>query len=314
GVIGYFMGTRSRTRHLRTLVDEADVILFVGDRTNQNGTDSWTLFPKGARYIHIDVDGQEVGRNYEALRLVGDAKLTLEHLTRVLEARGTAKRRSARAAVEARIASARKAFSDEAGAFLQSDAAPIRPERIMHELDRMLDADTVVVSDASYSPIWVANYLTARRPGMRFLAGRGLAGLGWGFPAAVGAKLAAGDSNVFCITGDGGFAHVWSELETAKRMGVKVTVIVLNNQILGYQWHAEDVLYGGHTDACQLSPVDHAAIARACGCEGVRVERAGDFAVALDRAVKSPVTTVIDVITDPKAYPPITLYEGKIAY
>jgi len=314
GVIGYFMGTRSRTRHLRSLVDEADVILFVGDRTNQNGTDSWTLFPKTARYIHIDVDGQEVGRNYEALRLVGDAKLTLEHLTRALETKSAAKRKSARAAVEARIASAHKAFSGEAGAFLQSDAVPIRPERVMHELDRMLDADTVVVSDASYSPIWVANYLTARRPGMRFLAGRGLAGLGWGFPAAVGAKLAAGRSNVFCITGDGGFAHVWSELETAKRMGVKITVIVLNNQILGYQWHAEDVLYGGHTDACQLSPVDHAAIARACGCEGLRVERPGDFAAALDRAMKSPVTTVIDVVTDPKAYPPITLYEGRIQY
>jgi acetolactate synthase-1/2/3 large subunit len=314
GVIGYFMGTRSRTRHLRTLVDEADVILFVGDRTNQNGTDSWTLFPKHARYIHIDVDGQEVGRNYEALRLVGDAKLTLEHLTRAVEARSAGKRKSARAAVEARIASAHQAFAEEAKAFLQSDAAPIRPERVMHELDRVLTADSVVVSDASYSPIWAANYLTCRRPGMRFLAGRGLAGLGWGFPAAVGAKLAAGNNDVFCITGDGGFAHVWSELETAKRMGVKISVIVLNNQVLGYQWHAEDVLYGGHTDACQLSPVDHAAIARACGCEGLRVERAGDVAAALERAMKSPVTTVIDIVTDPQAYPPITLYEGKIRY
>ena len=312
GVIGYFMGTRSRTRHLRTLVDEADVILFVGDRTNQNGTDSWTLFPKNARYIHIDVDGQEVGRNYEALRLVGDAKLTLEHLARAIEAKGSAKRK--RGAIEARIAAARASFAAEAGSHMQSDAAPVRPERVMSELDRVLTADSVVVSDASYSPIWAANYLTSRRPGMRFLAGRGLAGLGWGFPAAIGAKLAAGDNDVFCITGDGGFAHVWSELETAKRMGVKITVIVLNNQILGYQWHAEDVLYGGHTDACQLSPVDHAAIARACGCEGIRVERAGDFAAALERAMKSPVTTVIDVITDPQAYPPITLYEGRIKY
>jgi acetolactate synthase-1/2/3 large subunit len=97
-------------------------------------------------------------------------------------------------------------------------------------------------------------------------------------------------------------------------MGVKVVVIVLNNQILCDQWQAEDVLYGGHTDACQLSPVDHAAIARACGCEGLRVERAGDVAAALERAMKSPVTTVIDIVTDPQAYPPITLYEGKIRY
>jgi acetolactate synthase-1/2/3 large subunit len=168
-----------------------------------------------------------------------------------------------------------------------------------------------VVSDASYSPIWAANYLTSQRAGMRFLAGRGLAGLGWGLPAAIGAKLAAPRSDVFCISGDGGFAHVWSELETAKRMGVKVTLIVLNNQILGYQWHAEDVLYGGHTDACQLSPVDHAAIANACGCLGIRVENPADFSRALESAMRSDVTTVIDVITDPSAYPPITLFEGK---
>jgi acetolactate synthase-1/2/3 large subunit len=73
GVVGYFMGTRGRARHLRPMVEEADVILLIGNRTNQNGTDSWSLYPKDARYIHLDVDGGEVGRNYEALRLVGDA-------------------------------------------------------------------------------------------------------------------------------------------------------------------------------------------------------------------------------------------------
>jgi acetolactate synthase-1/2/3 large subunit len=184
---------------------------------------------------------------------------------------------------------------------------------MMRELAAVLTADALVVSDASYSPIWAANYLTAQRAGQRFLAGRGLAGLGWGFPAAIGAKVAHPDRPVFCISGDGGFAHVWSELETAKRMGVAVTVIVLNNQILGYQWHAEDVLYGGHTDACQLAPVDHAAIARACGCEGIRVEDASGIAPALERAMRSSVTTVIDVMIDPKAYPPITMFDGKMA-
>ena len=312
GVVGYFMGTRGRAKHLRALIDQADVILFVGTRTNQNGTDSWTLFPKTARYIHIDVDGQEIGRNYEALRLVGDAKLTLEQLARALSGQDLSKRKQARPQVEQDIAAGRMAFQKEAETYSASAAMPIRPERLMQELNHVLKPDSVVVSDASYSSIWAANYLTAQRAGMRFLAGRGLAGLGWGLPAAIGAKLAAPDSEVFCIAGDGGFAHVWSELETAKRTGVKVTVIVLNNQILGYQWHAEDVLYGGHTDACQLDPVDHAAIANACGCLGIRVENPADFARALESAMKSDVTTVIDVITDPRAYPPITLFEGKM--
>jgi len=238
GVIGYFMGTRGVARHLRGLVDEADVILLIGNRTNQNGTDSWTLFPPTAKYIHIDIDSQEIGRNYEALRLAGDAKLTLAALDAALARQDLSKRREGRAAVEQRIAAARRSFMAEAQTMMHSDAVPIRPERLMLELGKVLQPDSVVVSDASYAPIWAANYLIAQRAGMRFLAGRGLAGLGWGLPAAIGAKLAVAEREVFCITGDGGFAHVWSELETARRLDIKVIVIVLNNQILAYQSHA----------------------------------------------------------------------------
>ena len=314
GVIGYFMGMRGMARHMRALLEQADCVLFVGDRTNQNGTDSWTLFPKSARYIHIDIDGQEVGRNYEALRLVGDARLTLAALNEAMARLDLGRRRAARSEVEQKIATGKKLFQDEARGMLNSAAAPIRPERLMHDLNDLTTPDTLIVTDASYSSIWAMNYLTARRAGQRFLTGRGLAGLGWGFPAAMGAKIAHPSREVVCIAGDGGFAHMWSELETAARMKVKNTIIILNNQILGYQWHAEDALYGNHTDACQLSPVDHAAIARACGCEGARIENPADFKPALERALRSSVTTVLDVIIDPQAYPPITLYEGKLGY
>jgi acetolactate synthase-1/2/3 large subunit len=314
GVIGYFMGTRSATKGLRRLVSDADVILFVGDRTNQNGTDSWTLFPPSAAYVHIDIDGQEVGRNYEAMRLVGDAKLTLAALADALRALDLSARARNRGALEATIAEGRGLFVEEAREVMNSGLVPVRPERLMRDLNHVLTPDTIVVSDASYSAIWTANYLVAQAAGMRFLSGRGLAGLGWGLPAAIGAKLAAPQQPVVCIAGDGGFAHMWAELESAKRLGVTVVVIVLNNQILGYQWHAEDVLYGGHTDAVALGPVDHAAIARACGCEGIRIEQAADFQGALGRALKSQVTTVIDVLIDPKAYPPITLFEGKMGF
>jgi acetolactate synthase I/II/III large subunit len=312
GVIGYFMGTRGMARHMRALVDRADCVLFVGDRTNQNGTDSWTLFPKSARYIHIDIDSMEVGRNYEALRLVGDAKVTLNALSDAMACLDLTVRQAARGEVEQKIAAGKKAFQTEAHAMLNSDATPIRPERLMNDLQSVMTSDVQIVTDASYSSIWAMNYLTVAYAGQRFLTGRGLAGLGWGFPAAIGAKIAHPSHEVICITGDGAFAHMWSELETAVRMKIKVILIVLNNQILGYQWHAEEVIYGNHTDACQFAPVDHAAIARACGCEGVRIEKPGDFKPALERALRSPGTTLLDVMIDPKAYPPITLYEGKI--
>ncbi|TCL06793.1 acetolactate synthase catalytic subunit [Sodalis ligni] len=311
GVVGYFMGTRGRTRHLREMVTQADVILLVGNRTNQNGTDSWDLYPRDARYIHLDIDSAEVGRNYDALRLVGDARLTLAALSAALARRDLGTRRSARASVAAKIAAGHESWLAEVNNTLDLDARPIRPERVMREVDSLLTPETVVVSDASYSSIWVANFLKARAAGARFITPRGLAGLGWGFPYAIGAKVARPDAPVFALVGDGGFAHVWSELETAHRMGVHVVLVVLNNQILGYEKHAEKALFGDYSDACDFSPVDHAAIARACGCEGVRVENPRDLLPALKEAFGRGNTTVIDVITEQRAYPPVTAFESQ---
>jgi acetolactate synthase-1/2/3 large subunit len=312
GVVGYFMGTGGMAKFQRPLVETADVILLAGTRMNQNGTDSWTLFPRGATYIHIDIDGLEVGRNYEAVRLVGDAKLTLAALTDALVRRDLSVRQSVRPALEARVAEGRTSHQAEARPLLTSPARPVRPERLMAELSRRLTDDSIVVADASYASIWIANYLPARRAGMRFLTPRGMAGLGWGLPMALGAKLATPDQTAFCVVGDGGFGHVWSELETARRNRLKVIVTVLNNQVLGYQKHAEDVLFGAHTSAIYFEPVDHAAIARACGVNGVRVEDPADYGPALDAALAADATTVIDVVTDPSAYPPITSFEGRL--
>src|SRR5690606_2632180 len=107
GVIGYAMGRRSRARPIAPLVDSADLVVLVGNRTNQNGTDSWRLFPAGAKFIHIDIDGTEVGRNYEALRLVGDGLSTIRALGNALGARDLSLRLSRRKALEQTIADAR---------------------------------------------------------------------------------------------------------------------------------------------------------------------------------------------------------------
>lgn len=310
GVVGYFMGTNGRTRHQRKFVTDADVVLLVGNRTNQNGTDSWQLYPKDATYIQIDIDGEEIGRNYEAtVRLLGDAKLALEALTREMAALDLSKRKAARAGIEAAIAEGRRKYEAESEAVRTSDRSPIRPERLMQELAARLTPDDIMVADASYSSIWITNYLTATAVGSRFLTPRGLAGLGWGLPMAMGAKVGNPDKRVICLVGDGGFAHAWAELETARRMGLKVTLIVLNNQILGYQKHAETIKFGQHTGAVFFEPVDHAAIARACGLTGFRVEQIADFGPALDAAFASDHTTLIDIITDPNAHPPITMFE-----
>jgi acetolactate synthase I/II/III large subunit len=168
------------------------------------------------------------------------------------------------------------------------------------------------VADASYSSMWVVGQLRALAPTMRFLTPRGLAGLGWGFPLAIGAKVAAPQSPVIALVGDGGFAHSWAELETAVRSRLAITVIVLNNGVLGYQKDAETVKFGTYTTACHFAPVDHSAIARACGCQAVRIEEVSPLAPALQTALAASEPWLIEVRTDPDAHPSISLYDGTL--
>ncbi|MCP4320100.1 MAG: acetolactate synthase catalytic subunit [Hyphomicrobiales bacterium] len=305
GVTGYALGKLSPGYHMRDIIAEADVILLVGSRTNQNGTDSWSLYPDSATLIHIDVDGQEIGRNYEALRLLGDAKLTLGALADAL-----AGRRPPQPELASRIERARAMHAQTIIPYETSSATPIRPERLVADIREVLTPDTIVVGDASYATLWLSCYLPSLTSGMRFITPRGLAGLGWGFPMAIGAKVAHPDNPVLCMVGDGGFGHVWSELETARRMETPVIVTVLNNGCLGYQKDAEDVKFGRQTGGCYFTPVDHAAIARASGCRGITIDNPDDYLPALKEALAADRTTLIDVITDPLAFPPITFFEG----
>lgn len=312
GVLANALGTNSPARRVREILDRADVVLLVGTRTNQNGTDSWKLYPKGARFIHLDIDGSEVGRNYEALRLVGDAKLGLVAFADALKEAGLESRHGARKALAGEISGLRAEGRRNAEIVMNDKSNPLRPEFLMAELDRQLRPSDIVTADASYSSLWVLNFLTAQAAGQRFLTPRGIAGLGWGLPLALGAKVGSDEQRVVAVVGDGGFAHTWQELETARRMGLAVTVIVLNNGILGFQKHAELVKFGAHTSAIDFLPVDHAAIARATGCKGVRVETADAFVEALGEALASDVTTVLDVVTSSDAYPPISVFEDKL--
>jgi acetolactate synthase-1/2/3 large subunit len=312
GVLGYTMGKNAPSHYNKALLDEADVILFIGSRTNQNGTNTWTVFPPSARYLHLDVDGAEVGRNYEALRLVGDAKLTLAALRAELEGGDLSVRAGRRADIVRRVAEGRARQARDSEALLASSADPIRPERVMAELDRVLTPDTTVCADASYATVWAATYLKSRRRGARFLTPRGLAGIGWGFPMALGAKLGCPEHPLVNISGDGGFGYGWSEMETAVRNKLPMLQIVLNNGVLAYQRDAEDASYGRHTPGLHFAPVDHAAIARACGWNGMRIEKAGDLAEAMRAGLASDQPTLVEVMTDTRAWPPIQNYEGKI--
>ena len=311
GVIGALTGPKSLGRHTRKFLDGADLIILIGTRTNQNGTDSWRLLPRGADIIHIDADPQEIGRNYEAMRLVGDSRSTLEALCAVLAGQDLTQHAKKRAEREQRIAQMWSVFADDQKTLCEAKQH-IRPERVMASLQAHLQPDAIMVADASYSSMWVVGQLRAQAAGSRFITPRGLAGLGWGLPLAMGAKLARPGSKVIALVGDGGFAHSWAELETLVRSGIALVLIVLNNGVLGYQKDAEQVKFGSYTSACHFAPVNHADIAKACGCLAKRVEDLDQLDKILAEAMASDRPWLVEVMTDPDAHPAISLYDGTL--
>jgi acetolactate synthase-1/2/3 large subunit len=312
GTVGNAMGTRSPAKFFEDYVRSADVVVFVGSRTNENGTAGWSLFPPSARYAQIDIDPTELGRNYPGLRLLGDARETLKALCERLSGPVARDTRARTDRITKTFKQAREAHAKEIAPMLAKTSQPLRPEQLMCALDRF-DDETIWVADASYSSIWLVQFIRSLKGGTRFITPRGLAGLGWGFPMAIGAKLAQPSARVVCITGDGGFAHCWAELESAKRHGVPLILVVLNNGVLGFQINAEESRFDSHTDVCHFGPIDHVGIARACGCDGMRVSNLDELTLALDAARDTRAPYVIDVLVDPQAFPPLTAFESQLA-
>jgi len=313
GAMTYAIGNRSMGKHQRPLMEEADLVILIGTRTNQNGTHSWKLYPKQAKFIHIDIDPNEIGRTYEAVRLVGDAKVTLQALTAAVRQRQSADAKARASSAAARIEKARAAYRSEIRSAVESSKTPVRPERVISALDKLAPAGTIMVGDASYATTWITNYVAARADRYRFITPRGQAGIGWGFPMALGVKLAEPDRMTVYLGGDGAFGYTWSELETAVRQGVKSFVaIVLNNSVFGYQKDAEDVALGEHTTRLHIAPVDHCAIAKACGWHAIRVERPDQVESALREALQGTQPVLVEVISDPSAYPPLITFDNRL--
>ena len=314
GVLGSLTGPRSLGRHTRSLLDDADVVLLVGTRNNQNGTNSWRLLPPAAKIIHIDIDPNEIGRNYEAVRLVGDAA---DHARRArpraCRAGPVAPRCAGAARCEQRIASAWQT--------LRQRPPPAHPSQCWPDPARARDGRAAAVAHARddrgrgrqlFVDVGRGSAARARaRHAIPHAARPCRPRLG---PAARDRRKGRGPAAARWSrwSGDGGFAHSWAELETAVRSRLAVTVILLNNGVLGYQKDAETVKFGAYTTACNFAPVDHAAIARACGCEGIRVDDVSALRPTLETAVRSDKPWLIEVMTDPEAHPPLSLYDGTL--
>jgi acetolactate synthase-1/2/3 large subunit len=182
----------------------------------------------------------------------------------------------------------------------ESDTAPIKVERLCAEITHALPADGVLVADTGYSGIWTGTMIDLNGAGQTYLRAAG--SLGWAFPASLGAKCAAGGRAVVCFTGDGGFYYHLPELETARRCGIAVTVVVNNNSGFGQNLTGVRRVAGNRPDRgeglVRFGPTDFAAVARSFGVRGIRVEAPADIAPALAEALAAGEPVVVDVVTD----------------
>jgi len=282
------------------VVAEADLVLFVGSHTGDQVTNGWTIPKLGTMVIQIDIDPSELGRSYpNTVPLMGDAKATVHKLIESLPSKINKDEWSQRAQQVV------KEWQDEFEPLFNSDAIPIRPERLCRELTNVLPSDAVLVADTGHAGIWTTMvYLT--HPEQSYIRAAG--SLGWGFPASLGAKCAEPDRPVICFTGDGGFWYHLSELETARRCNIKTVTIVNNNNALGQCMPGVDSAYGdrpGKREEMYLfQELNFAKIAQEMGCFGIRVESPEEIAEAINSALKSDMPAVVDVVTDFKCAAP----------
>ncbi len=296
GVCGHY--SRSCANRV---VAEADLVFFIGSRTGSMVTNHWRVPEPGTPVIHLDIDPQELGRHYPTrVALNGDARATLRRMLEEAEPRSNPTWTD-------RAQELVRQWRREVESMTTSDAVPIRPERLVTEIAAALPEDGAVIVDTLQASIWAGSMLALKGSGQRFARCAG--SLGWGFPAALGAKCALGDRPVIGFTGDGGIYYHLAELETAARYGIGAVVVVNNNGAYACEAPTWDQLYGDRNDPAICSSWsfgyrDFAGVAREMGCEGIRVERPGDIAEALRRGLASGRPTLIDVVTDQTAVHP----------
>jgi acetolactate synthase-1/2/3 large subunit len=295
------VGTYGR-RAANQIVAEADLVFFAGSRAGGLTTNNWKLPPPGTRTIQLDINGEELGRTYPAtVGLLGDARRTLRHMI------DAAPRSLPRTAWVQHAQEALQVWRDGIARERSSDAVPIRPERICKEISEFLPAEAILVADTGHAAIWTGTMVGLTRPGQRYIRCAGT--LGWGFPAALGAKCAAPDRPVLCFTGDGGLCYHLAELETAARAGINAVILVNNNGALQQVKKGIDTAYGGKQwgrakEMWVFKPgTNYARVAEDLGCLGIRVETPGEIRGALEKAFAAGRPALIDVVTDIEAAP-----------
>lgn len=299
-----FWGTPTANRLCR----EADVILAVGTRFAEASSSSWiskyTFAIGPTKVIQVDLDAQEIGKNYPIeIGILGDAGAVLEDILSGVKdvKKGYSWKEDSRLQL---IADEMTAWRKEISVHNASDAVPIRPERILSEVRELLPKDGIVVTDVGWNKNGLAQQFPIYQP-MTHLPPSGLATMGFGPAAVIGAQLGAPEKKVITLIGDGAMSSVLGVLATAKERNIPAVWLVMNNRSYGTIYGLQNQAYGrdiGTKFVCQESQKDYnpdfAAVARAFDIEGILVDKPDQLRPALERAFNTDAPVLLDVIMD----------------
>ena len=288
------VGSNGGTPETRAIVDAADTVIFVGCRAGSVTTERWRHpAPGKARIIHLDVDAAVIGANYAVdVPLVADAKLALAALNEALD--GTKRPLDAKAVQEAKA----KKFA-QFNQLAQSAETPIRPERVVAALAEALDPDAILALDPGTPCPYFSAFFPVRGTGRRIFSNRAHGALGYSMAAAIGAHFARPHVKSVAVMGDGSFGMCAGELETAARLKLPVTFVVISNSVYGWIKAGQKTGYGGRYYSVDFGTTDHARVAAAFCVRSWRVTEPEQLAGALRQALAHGGPSLVDIVCQP---------------
>ena len=278
-------------------VNNCDVFLAIGCRFSDRTTGKLEEFLPNAKVIHIDIDPAEIGKNVSVdLPIVGDAKIILNQLIKELEGSNVNNGAWLKSIVDFKKATIpRVSYND----------IPLKPQQVIKEIANSITEDTIVTTDVGLHQMWAAHFLDISKP-RKFISSGGLGTMGFGFPAAIGAKVACPDDAVLAIVGDGGFLMVSQELATIKEHDIPVVIALLNNRKLGmvYQW--QNKMYDKRYSETDLgSTPDFVKLAESFGINAERVEEVDKTQEALSKALKDNESILLEITVEKDEFIPM---------
>ena len=296
------------------LFQSADLIIAIGTKFSDRTYNPHTMPAENCKVIQIDVDGTQFGKSKRpSVDLLCDAKRGTKLLLDAL--RGY---KDCHSEWNERYAKLRKRCQCS----FDIDTDPIAPQKVMCEINKLLDGDVIVTTDVGQNQMWSMHCLDIRRP-RQFITSGSFGTMGFGLPSALGAKVAKPDSKVLTIVGDGGLQMVCQELATSVADDIPVTIVLLNNGWLGMVRQWQKLFWDKRFSGTRLNAdPDFVKLAESFGATGIRVEKSGEIADALKQAMDSDVTCLIDIHTNPEedicpmilADPKVPIVKGRCPY